>query len=165
MVVLGIDTSLRSTGIGLVEYRSGSLAGIAYDVIKNPPGRPLSASLANIFRTIDDVLEEFKPDAVAVEGIFYSKFPRTTLVLGHARGAAITAAAQRGIPVYEHEPRRVKQSVAGWGGATKEQMQKMVASMLGISALPPEDAADALAIAICHLISQERPELSSSAPI
>ena len=151
LLVLGVDTSLRSTGLGLVEKRGGRIAGVAYDLIKNPPKAPLSACLLNISRTIAQVLEEYKPGVVAVEGVFYSKFANTTLILGEARGVVIASCAAAGLQVFEHEPRRVKQAVAGWGAATKDQVQKMVVSLLGLDKTPPEDAADALAIAICHI--------------
>ena len=97
--------------------------------------------------------------SVAVEGVFYSRFANTTLILGEARGVVIATCAAAGLQVFEHEPRRVKQAVAGWGGATKEQMQKMVVSLLGMQTTPPEDAADALAIAICHIQSVMRLQL------
>lgn len=160
MLVLGIDTSLRSTGLGLVEFRDGSLSGVGYDTIKNPPKRPLSECLVNIRKTILAAIEEFKPDVVAIEGVFYAKFPNTTLILGEARGVAIAACAESGLQVFEHEPRRVKQAVAGWGNATKDQVQKMVVSLLGLQTTPPEDAADALAIAICHIQSFTRMALA-----
>ncbi len=159
LLVLGIDTSLRSTGLGLVEYRDFSVHGVAYDLIKNSAKLPLSACLVNIRRTLEEVIAEYKPDVVAVEGGFYSKFVKTTLILGEARGVVIATAAANGLQVFEHEPRRVKQAIAGYGNATKEQMQKMVSSMLGINTLPPEDAADALAIAICHIQSFTRMQL------
>lgn len=162
MLVLGIDTSLRSTGLGLVEFGDGRISGVGYDTIKNPPKRSLSECLVNIRKTLLDVLAEFKPDVVAVEGVFYAKYPATTLILGEARGVAIATCAEAGFQVFEHEPRRVKQAVAGWGGATKEQMQKMVVSLLGLQATPPEDAADALAIAICHIQSFTRLQLEGA---
>ncbi len=160
MLVLGIDTSLRSTGLGLVESRDGRIYGVGFDTIKNPPKLPLSQCLLNIRQTLLNVIGEFKPDVVAVEGVFYSKFVNTTLILGEARGVAIAACAESGLQVFEHEPRRVKQAVAGWGNATKEQMQKMVVSLLGLQTTPPEDAADALAIAICHIQSVIRLQLA-----
>lgn len=165
LLVLGVDTSLRSTGLGLVELKDGRINGVAYDLIKNPPKLPLSSCLLNIRKTMEQVLEEFKPDVVAVEGIFYSKFVKTTLILGEARGVVIATCAAAGLQVFEHEPRRVKQAVAGWGNATKEQMQKMVSSMLGMTTVPPEDAADALAIAICHIQSFSRMALEGIKPL
>lgn len=165
LLVLGVDTSLRSTGLGLVECVAGRMRGVAYDLVRNPPGLPLSAALLNIRSGVASALDEFKPDVVAVEGIFFARYPRAALLLGHARGVVISCCAASGLPVYEHEPRRVKQAVAGYGGATKNQMQRMVESLLGLSSEPPEDAADALAIAICHIHDANCPELSSARPL
>lgn len=159
LLVLGVDTSLRSTGLGLVEHEAGRVRGIAYDLIRNPAKLPLSAALVNIYDTMTSVIAEFQPDVIAVEGFFFSKFPQSAMILGQARGVVIAAAAKAGIAVFEHEPRRVKQAVAGYGAATKEQMQRMVVSMLGLDKTPPEDAADALAIAICHIQAMTRMQL------
>ena len=159
LLVLGVDTSLRSTGLGLVEHEAGHIRGVAYDLIRNPSKMPLSAALLNIQNTMASVIEEFKPDVVAVEGFFFSKFPQSAMILGQARGVVIASAAKAGLAVFEHEPRRVKQAVAGFGGASKEQMQRMVVSMLGLEKTPPEDAADALAIAICHIQAMTRMQL------
>lgn len=163
--VLGVDTSLRSTGLGLVEFNEGQIIGIAYDLIKNPPRRPLSECLLTIRNKMQEVLDESQPDVVAVEGVFYSKFVKTTLILGEARGVVISSCAAAGLAIFEYPPTRVKQAVVGWGGATKDQMQKMVASMLGMASPPPEDAADALAIAICHIQSFRHGELSNAKPL
>lgn len=165
LLVLGVDTSLRSTGLGIVEHSGGRTRGVAYDLIRNSPQAPLSAALLHISETMDSVIAEFQPDVIAVEGFFFSKFPRSAMILGQARGVVIAAAAKAGIPVYEHEPRRVKQAVGGYGAATKEQMQKMVVSMLGLDKTPPEDAADALAIAICHIQALTRLGLSEAKPL
>lgn len=162
MLVLGIDTSLRCTGLGLVELRDGSISGVAYDTVRNPARLPLSQCLLRIRSAIKEAVSEFKPDVAAVEGVFYARFPNTTLILGEARGVAIEACAECGLQVFEHEPRRVKQAVAGWGAATKDQMQKMVVSLLGLGKTPPEDAADALAIAICHIQSFTRMNLEGA---
>lgn len=153
LLVLGVDTSLRSTGLGLVEYNEGAIRGVAFDLIKNPPKLPLSAALLNIHNTMTSVIAEFKPDVIAVEGFFFCKFANAAIMLGQARGVVITAAAAAGIAVFEHEPRRVKQAITGYGTATKAQMQQMVAATLRMDTIPPEDAADALAIAICHIHS------------
>ena len=149
--VLGIDTSLRATGVGIVESVNGRLRGVAYDVLKNPPAWPLSACLLHIHDELTRILTEFQPEVVAVEGVFFARFAKTALILGHARGVAIAACAGAGVPVFEYAPRRVKQAVVGFGAATKEQMQAMVVRQLALGKAPPEDAADALAIAICHL--------------
>ncbi len=154
--VLGIDTSLRGTGVGIVERIDGRLRGIAYDVLKIPAARPLSACLVYIQCELAKILAEFHPDVVAIEGVFFARYAKTSLILGHARGVAIATCAAAGIPVYEYAPRRVKQAIVGYGAATKEQMQAMVAKQLALAKLPPEDAADALALAICHIHNHAR---------
>ena len=158
--VLGIDTSLRGTGVGLVEQRGGRVQGLAFDVLRNPPARSLSACLVHIQESLAGILAEFHPDVVAIEGVFFSRFVKTTLILGEARGVAIATCAAAGIPIYEYAPRRVKQAVVGYGAATKAQMQAMVVRQLGLERAPPEDAADALALALCHLHNQARPGLA-----
>lgn len=165
LLVLGVDTSLRSTGLGLVEYEAGCIKGIGYDTIVNPQNMPLSACLTHIQSEISKAIAEFNPDVVAIEGFFFSKFAKTAMILGEARGVVIATAAAAGKPVYEHEPRRVKQAVAGYGGAVKEQMQQMVMRMLSLPKLPQNDAADALAIAICHIQSFIKLELEQIKPL
>jgi crossover junction endodeoxyribonuclease RuvC len=151
MRVLGIDTSLRSTGIGVVESAGSRYRSVSWEVLKVPASRPVSACLLRVAEGIGDCIAAAAPDAVAIEGAFFCRNARTAMLLGQARGAAIAACARCGVPVYEYAPRRVKQAVVGYGGADKSQVQKMVASMLGLDHLPPDDAADALALAICHL--------------
>lgn len=160
--VLGIDTSLRSTGLGIVEGGVGAYRGIAFDVLKNPGKRPLSDSLVYIQERLAAVLQEFTPDVVALEGVYFAKYAQTALILGEARGVVIATCAARQIPLYEYAPRRVKQAVVGYGAATKGQMQTMIVKLLGLAATPPEDAADALAIAICHLHNLARLSLSEA---
>ncbi len=165
--ILGIDTSLRSTGVGLVEAIGHRHQMIASSTLKNPRSRPLSACLAHIHAEIQRLLQSYRPDAVAIEAIFFCRNARTALILGHARGAAIAACATADVPVYEYEPRRVKQAVVGFGGASKAQIQQMIGSLLGIREILPEDEADALAIALCHLHSRGRAAILSgtSTPI
>ena len=150
MVVLGIDTSLRSSGYGVLEYAGSSLAALDYGTIANRPGLPLSDCLASIFSRVADLVRLHRPDAVAVEKVIYAKNARTMLVLGEARGAVIAAAASAGVRVYEYEPRRVKSAVCGNGMAEKAQVQRMVRVLTNLPLLPQNDAADALAIAIAH---------------
>ena len=152
--VLGIDTSLRSTGIGVVEARGNRMTAVEFSTLRMPQRAPMSACLSNLLRGIGEVLARCAPDAVAIEGGFFFKNAATAMILGQARGVAIAACAQKTVPVYEYAPRRVKQAVVGFGGASKEQVQKMVASLLGLQDAPPEDASDALALAICHLHSR-----------
>jgi crossover junction endodeoxyribonuclease RuvC len=149
--VLGIDTALRRTGYGVVEFNSGRPRAIEYGAIASPASAPTTACLKLLGKSVSDLLARAKPDAVAIEGVFFSRNVRTTLALGEARGVVIYTCAMAGVPVCEYPPRRVKQAVVGFGGAEKQQVARMVASMLGLPRPPQTDAADALAIAICHL--------------
>lgn len=163
--VLGIDTSLRSTGVGILDAVGSRMAPVYYGTIKNPPGRPLSACLVHLQDEIDRLIAEHHPQAVAIEGIFFAKNVKTMMILSHARGAIIAQCARLGLPVYEYEPRRVKMAVAGFGGAQKEQIQKMVKTLLGLHEEPQNDAADALALAITHLHNRSALSALTSEPI
>lgn len=154
MRVLGIDASLRSTGFGMVASQAGSFRSLEYGLVRNPASRSHSECLAAIHRKVNELLEAHRPEAVALEGGFYFKNGKTALILGEVRGAVIAACALRGVPVYEYAPRRVKQSLTGAGAATKEQVGRMISAVLGLPMTPPEDAADALAIALCHCHSR-----------
>ena len=156
--ILGIDTSLRSTGVGIIEVRGTELKAVAYGRIRNRPSDPHSSCLEHIFNSLTELISEHAPDCAAIEGAFYSKNARTAMVLGQARGAAITACAKCGLELTEHSPRKVKQSLVGTGSAQKDQVAKMVMRLLNLSEQPQEDAADALAIAICHYHQLALPE-------
>lgn len=149
--VLGVDTSLRSTGVAVVEVAGNKLTAIDYRILKTAGTKRLSECLKNLHDGVMDIIDTCKPDAVAVEGIFFQKNIKTAVILGEARGSVIAACSTNGLPVFEYAPRRVKQAVLGFGTATKDQVSKMVMSILALSDEPPEDAADALAIAICHM--------------
>jgi crossover junction endodeoxyribonuclease RuvC len=163
--VLGIDTSLRSTGVGVVEARGNRLAAVHVGRLKVQAKAPLSECLGVIHAGIAETIEQTAPDGVAIEGVFFSRNVRTAVILGEARGAAIAACTRSGLPVYEYAPRRVKQAVCGFGSASKEQVRKTLMSLLGLSAEPQEDAGDALAIAICHLHNKPMPGLSGAKQI
>lgn len=154
MRVLGIDSSLRSTGLGVIESRAGRLQAVEHGTIRNPQARPHSECLRRIHEEISAVLAHTRPDAAAIEGGFYFKNAKTAMILGEVRGVVIAACAAAGVPVYEYSPRLVKQALTGFGGAQKDQVSKMVMSILGLKEPPEEDAADALAIAICHMNNQ-----------
>lgn len=156
--ILGIDTSLRSTGVGIIEVRGSELRAIAYGRILNKPKVPHSGCLENIYKSISDLIEAHAPECAAIEGTFFAKNPRTAMVLGQARGAAITACAVQRLVITEHSPRKVKSAVAGTGTAQKDQVAKMVVRLLNLTEQPQEDAADALAIAICHFHQLSLPE-------
>jgi crossover junction endodeoxyribonuclease RuvC len=149
--VLGIDASLRSTGVGILDAAGSRMTPIYYGTVKNPPARPLSACLVHLQDEIAKLIGEHRPGVVAIEGVFYAKNVKTMLILSHARGAIIAQCARLSLPVYEYEPRRVKMAVAGHGGAEKAQIQKMVKTLLGLREEPQNDAADALALAITYL--------------
>ncbi len=149
--VLGIDTSLRSTGVGVVDFDGTSMRCVDCRPIKNKPKALLSACLQHLGSELGEYLREYKPDEVALEGIFYFRNARTALLLGHARGVMIAECAKAGLPVYEYAPAKIKQAVTGTGSATKTQIQRMMMRCLNLQELPQEDAGDALAIAITHV--------------
>lgn len=151
MIVLGIDTSLRSTGYAVVEKRGNSFVALEYGNIKNKQSLMLSECLVRIRAQIGSMIDKHSPHAVAIEGTFFAKNAKTAMILGHARGTAIEVSSSKGMSVYEYAPRKVKLAVTGVGTAQKSQVQAMVGRFVGITGSIQEDAADAMAIAICHL--------------
>ena len=151
MRVLGIDPGLALTGYGLVEG-NGGFKLLAQGVINTPASEPLPLRLRALHRKLKSLLEKLRPDVVAMEQLFFSKNVRTAIAVGQARGVAILAVAETEIPLYEYTPLEVKQALTGYGRARKEQIQRMVCLLLGLDAPPkPDDVADAIAVAICHL--------------
>ncbi len=163
MTILGIDTSLRSSGYGVLVTEGSRMRSLEAGRIRNAPKLPLSECLRTIHARVAELIAQYSPDVVAIESVIYGKNAGTMLVLGEARGAVITAAADAGLSIYEYEPRRVKMAVCGNGLAEKEQVQRMVKTLLGLQELPQNDAADALAIAITHAHSNSL--LSTNVPI
>jgi crossover junction endodeoxyribonuclease RuvC len=149
-VIFGLDPSLRSTGYGIISVEGRTLSALAYGVIENPARIIPSRCLVAIHQRITDLLQQYRPDAAAVEGIIYLQNYQTAITLGSARGAALLALAEAGLPIYEYAPRRVKSAATGRGGAQKAQVGFMMRAMLGLTENPPPDAADALAIAMTH---------------
>ena len=156
--ILGVDTSLRSSGVGIIEVRGHELLAVAYGRIHNRPAELHSQCLWNIFQEVSTLIDKHKPACAAIEGAFFEKNAKTAMVLGQDRGAVLGACAKAGIPVYEHSPRRVKQALTGNGGAQKDQVAKMVMQLLQLEEQPQEDAADALAVAITHYHQASLPE-------
>ncbi len=150
MTILGIDTSLRSTGYGVLSAQGSRLSMVECGNIRNAPKLSLTACLRAIHSKVGELIAAHSPDVMAIESVIYGKNAGTMLVLGEARGAVLTAAADAGLPVYEYEPRRMKKAICGNGLAEKEQIQRMVKTLLGLAELPQNDAADALGLAICH---------------
>jgi crossover junction endodeoxyribonuclease RuvC len=155
MFVLGIDPGLSRCGYGLVgrdEQRSGKLAAIAAGVIETDPSAALPERLLILQGELRALVAELRPGAVAVERVFFQVNARTAMSVGQASGLALAAAAEGGCEVVEYTSNEVKQALVGYGGATKDQVQRMVASVLGLAEVPrPPDVADALALAVCHL--------------
>lgn len=147
---MGVDPGSRVTGYGVIESERGELRFISCGVIKTNLEYPFSHRLNEIFEGINEVIQLHDPAVSAVEDVFMAKNAQSALKLGQARGAAVVAAMQNGLQVYDYSPKKVKQAVAGYGQAEKVQVQNMVKVILGLSALPSSDAADALAVAICH---------------
>ena len=163
MVILGVDTSLRSTGFGVVECVGSCLKALDYGNIPNAQGVAVSECLRRIHAKIGELIATWNPDVLSIEKVIYGKNANTMMVLGEARGAVIVAGADAGKAIYEYEPRRVKMAVCGNGMAEKDQVQRMVKTLLALAEIPQNDAADALALAICHANSHSR--ISASLPI
>jgi crossover junction endodeoxyribonuclease RuvC len=154
MLALGIDPGTATTGYGLVQDQDGSLAVVDYGVILTASNLEMPERLLELFRQLNKIILLHRPESGAVEKLFFQKNVRTALSVGQARGVILLAMAQAELPVYEYTPLEVKQAVAGYGGADKNQVQQMVRALLGLKEVPqPDDAADALAVAICHLHS------------
>ncbi|WP_417553464.1 crossover junction endodeoxyribonuclease RuvC [Marinomonas fungiae] len=147
--ILAIDPGSRLTGFGVVDFINGKIHYVSSGCIRLPDEN-LAVRLKRIFECVSEVIEQFKPNEFAIEEVFLAKNANSALKLGQARGSAIVAAAMADLPVYEYAARRVKQSVVGNGNADKSQVQAMVQLLLKLEATPQADAADALAIALCH---------------
>jgi len=155
MLALGIDPGTATTGYGLVRLApDGSLLAIKYGVITTPKDTPAPERLVILYDQLGALLREHKPDTAAVEKLFFQRNITTAIAVGQARGVMLLALAQAGLEVFEYTPNEIKQAVAGYGSAGKRQMQEMVRVLLTLDDIPrPDDAADALAVAICHLHS------------
>ncbi|HEC12233.1 MAG TPA: crossover junction endodeoxyribonuclease RuvC [Acidiferrobacteraceae bacterium] len=154
MRVLGIDPGSRLTGFGVVDISAGNLAYVASGVVKAPTD-VLPQRLKVIYDGVYEVIETHQPDIIVVEKVFIARNAQSALILGHARGAAICAGVNQGLPVSEYTALQIKQAVVGRGHAAKEQVQHMVQILLKLAAPPQEDAADALACAICYIHSTQ----------
>ena len=154
MRILGIDPGSRATGFGFIEVRKGRTVCIAQGVIRTGKG-DFPDRLGLIFSGVRELVREFQPDQVAVESVFVSRNPSSALKLGQARGAAISAVVSEGLKIAEYSPRSVKQALVGRGAADKNQVQHMVCVLLQLREQLEEDAADALAVALCHQHTSE----------
>lgn len=151
MVILGIDPGYAIVGYGAVEFEKGRFRVLGYGAITTPAGIHLQNRLMEIHQDMLTLLDQFKPDAVSVEELFFNTNVTTGIAVGHARGVILLAIAERGLPFYEYTPSQVKQAVVGYGRAEKKQVMELTRNILGLKKIPrPDDAADALALAVCH---------------
>ena len=151
MRILGIDPGYGITGFGVIDANRGASSLLRCGAITTPAGMAFPARLAIIYRDMQELLEVSKPDAVAIEELFFGQNVTTGIGVAQSRGVILLAIEQAGLPVYSYKPMQVKQAVVGYGNATKHQVQEMTKRILGLSQMPkPDDAADAIAIALCH---------------
>ena len=151
MRILGIDPGVAIVGFGVVDSEGGTQRMVQYGAINTPANTPLAARLVQIEQDLMELLNQFKPDEVAIEELFFSKNITTGIAVAHARGVILATVEKAGIPLYEYTPMQVKQAVVGYGLAEKNQVMDMTKRLLKLRSIPkPDDAADALAIAICH---------------
>ncbi|MCL2628030.1 MAG: crossover junction endodeoxyribonuclease RuvC [Oscillospiraceae bacterium] len=151
MVILGIDPGVATVGFGIVSENCGNISLVRYGVISTPSKMRLALRLKQINDDVTQLIQTFKPDAIAVEELFWGTNQKTAVTVAQGRAAVILAGEERGIPMFEYTPLQVKKAVSGYGRATKKQVMEMVRRLLNMQQTPkPDDAADALAIAICH---------------
>lgn len=161
MIILGVDPGTAITGYGLIQSDGQELGLIDYGAIRTPAEWSLPRRLEHIYRELTALIVKYQPTDAVVEKLFFSKNVRTALSVGQARGVALLAAAEAGISIHEYTPLQIKQAVVGYGRAEKNQIQQMVKMLLQLDTIPePDDAADALAVAICHAHSAHWAQLS-----
>ena len=150
--ILGIDPGTVAMGYGVIDSIDGKLTPVDFGVINTPPRSPIGERLSFLYRRLEEIIDNYRPVTTAVEQPFIAKNAKSALAIGQAQAIAILAASNRKIPVHEYTPTQVKQSVTNYGASSKEQIQQMVKLQLGLAEIPkPNDAADALAVALCHL--------------
>jgi len=160
MRILGIDPGTRITGYGIIDVEGNRLRHVDNGIVKTRSSDPLPLRLKAIYDGLTVVLKEFSPEAVAIEQVFLAKNPKAALTLGHARGTAVIASVNLNLEVHEYSALQVKSAVVGYGHAAKQQVQHMVKTLLNLPEVAQEDAADALAVAICHANSRTLRQLA-----
>lgn len=151
MIILGIDPGIATVGFGVLEFRQNKYRLVRCGVITTPAHTPLSERLDTIYHDLKDLIEAFRPDVVSIEELFFNTNLTTGISVAHGRGVILLACHQAGLKIYEYTPLQVKQSVVGYGRAEKKQVMDMVKRLCGLNAPPkPDDAADAVALALCH---------------
>lgn len=151
MVVLGVDPGIATVGFGVIRADRNELTPVRYGVITTPAGMRLAERLSHIYDDMCSLIETFRPDVISIEELFFNTNITTGISVAHGRGVILLAAEKNNVPMYEYTPLQVKQAIAGYGRAEKKQMMEMVRRLLSLNSVPkPDDAADALALAICH---------------
>ena len=149
--ILGIDPGYATLGWGIIEQKASSFYPIAYGAILTESGELMEKRLQIIYNTLCDIIDEYKPEGMSVEELFFNTNSKTAILVSQARGVIILAAAEKNIPFYEYTPLQIKQALVGYGRADKNQVQQMVKRILSLDTIPkPDDTADALAAAVCH---------------
>jgi len=161
MRILGIDPGTRITGYGLIDVSGNALRHVESGTIRTESGSDLALRLGMLHRGLNQIIGRHQPEAMAVEQVFLAKNAMSALKLGHARGVILLAGVNADLPVFEYSALQVKSAVVGYGKADKNQVQRMVSTLLGLSADPAQDAADALAVAICHAHNRTAPAISA----
>jgi len=150
MIIMGIDPGTATTGFGVIEYKKKKLSCIDYGIIQTPAGLDMGERLIQLNFDLDQLIKKYKPEMAAVESLFFFKNLKTAMPVSQARGVILLTLAKRKVPVIDFTPQQAKTSVTGYGKATKKQVQKMVKNLLNLDSIPrPDDAADAIALAIC----------------
>ncbi len=156
MIIIGVDPGYAIVGIGVVEYKGSKFRPLEYGAITTPAGMPTADRLKIIYDDMTKYIDKYSPDAVAIEELFFNSNQKTAINVAQARGVILVSVRNRNIPLYEYTPLQVKQSVTGYGRADKNQIQQMVKMILHLNVIPkPDDAADGLALAICHAHSHK----------
>ncbi len=151
MKIIGIDPGYAIAGYGIVEYIGNKFKVLEYGAITTDSKTPFPQRLCALYEGLDEIIKKHKPDFAAFEELFFNTNVKTAIAVGHARGVLILSAQRAGVPVYQYTPLQIKQAVTGYGRADKMQMQAMIKALLGLSKVPkPDDAADGLAVAVCH---------------
>jgi crossover junction endodeoxyribonuclease RuvC len=151
MIILGIDPGTAITGFGVIKSKKESFEYINCGCITTCAGLPLAGRLSCIYDDVKSLIKKYRPDVVAMEELFFFKNVKTAMTVSHARGVLVLAAQKSGLPIFEYTPLQIKQALTGYGRADKKQIQEMVKGILNLNKIPkPDDAADALAVAICH---------------
>ncbi len=156
MIILGIDPGFAIVGVGVIEYKGNKFTPIDHYALTTKAGLSLETRLKIIYNGIEEAIEKYKPDCMAIEELFFNNNAKTAIQVGQARGVILLSAVNHNVPIYEYTPLQVKQSVVGYGRADKTQVQQMTKALLNLQSVPkPDDVADALAIAICHAHSHK----------